>query len=927
MKTPAARSRSAISLSWKVTLMVCLGCFLITTVPGCGGCRKEDDKEAAEKKKEEEKKKKKPDFEIQVMRSQPGNDLTRTWVKPGHWVTTSQLMRANNFDFSGQLNTAATDGRFPIKVPNTPYSMTMSRLASLPKEQTKQFDSIFFIPRGEQKENQRITLKSTLRSRSGREIGGGLPRPVKIMPDYQYFFLVLSGSPDRYGYLKRLDSVTAPWSSEFDETNLLYYQVSLPNISRRVPLPSQPMTWSALAYILWDDVDPARLTTEQQRSLLDWLHWGGQLIISGPNSLDQLKGSFLADYLPAEKVKSAEFDKQALTELNSHWSFADRKKNPRTLNVLETKPLVGVELKKHPRAELLPRTGGLAIERRIGRGRIVVTAFSLTSPQVVNWPSFDGFFNACLLRRPTREFAKPTGTFDPQVRWAQHPGLVRDARMVSTLRYFSRDIGHPSEQTPENVTVPWNEFQDEEDVVDPFAQMNNLYVEEPPQKILTRSQMDPKTDAWHFGGYRPWAQSGVAGWNDNSGAASAARTSLSDAAGITIPPPTFVLRMLAIYLVVLVPVNWTLFRTIRRVEWAWVAAPVIAIVGAFIVIEAAEVNIGFARSRTEIIVLEGYGGYSRGHVTRYTALYTSLSTPYELTFDDDTALVQPLATSEESRGRIERASAEVHFHRGKQPRLTGFRVNSNSTDMLHSEHMIDLGKGIQLDGDRQRGFVLNNQSELTINDVGLLQRKADGKLAVAWVGKIDAGASVPVTFSVIEKGDVRLKQWDDSVVMSSAKSQVDRMMRRYHFDKDDKLSRRELKSETTLLAQFAQWDTDDNGALDREELTRWWQRQRAGKFSLGSLVDLASQRLLLARGEIRMIGWSDQAVPGVTIRPLAAQTKYRTLVLMHLRGGQLPTPQRDINCFADFVAAKKTIDEDDIDSTPTLPTPKNEPQE
>ncbi len=32
---------------------------------------------------------------------------------------------------------------------------------------------------------------------------------------------------------------------------------------------------------------------------MDWLHWGGQLMVNGPDSLDLLKGSFLEPYLPA----------------------------------------------------------------------------------------------------------------------------------------------------------------------------------------------------------------------------------------------------------------------------------------------------------------------------------------------------------------------------------------------------------------------------------------------------------------------------------------------------------------------------------------------------------------------------------------------------------------------------------------------------
>ena len=72
------------------------------------------------------------------------------------------------------------------------------------------------------------------------------------------------------------------------------------DVQKSIPLSDNPLTWTSIAYILWDEVDPQLFTPEQERALVDWLHWGGQLIISGPDSLDSLKDSFLAPYLPAD---------------------------------------------------------------------------------------------------------------------------------------------------------------------------------------------------------------------------------------------------------------------------------------------------------------------------------------------------------------------------------------------------------------------------------------------------------------------------------------------------------------------------------------------------------------------------------------------------------------------------------------------------
>ena len=48
---------------------------------------------------------------------------------------------------------------------------------------------------------------------------------------------------------------------------------------------------------------------------------------------------------------------------------------------------------------------------------------------------------------------------------------------------------------------------------------------------------------------------------------------LREAAGVEVPNAGFVVLCLATYLAALVPLNWLVFRTLGRVEWAWIAAP------------------------------------------------------------------------------------------------------------------------------------------------------------------------------------------------------------------------------------------------------------------------------------------------------------------------------------------------------------------
>ena len=106
------------------------------------------------------------------------------------------------------------------------------------------------------------------------------------------------------------------------------------------------------------------------------------------------------------------------------------------------RPWAGIRLKKNPQAQFLPDTGDLLVERAVGRGRIVISAFRLSGPELVNWPGWDGLFNACLLRRPPRQFYHDHEE-QLQIKWHDdkaHPHPL-DAGLNSRLRFFSRDTG------------------------------------------------------------------------------------------------------------------------------------------------------------------------------------------------------------------------------------------------------------------------------------------------------------------------------------------------------------------------------------------------------------------------------------------------------------------------------------------------------
>lgn len=885
-----------------------LGLALLATVmlPGCSGCRQDPLVERKRSLEDEEKKKEKPkeDFEFQIPHTVPTDEsLAASWVKPGHWVTVAHDVKANNFNFQAELHTMATDrDERPFEVKEAPYILTSSRPAPLPKGQARRFETIYFTPIREPTETRTPGFHRELRAARGGRLLKKDFQPLLEMPAYQYFFLVLAGDPDRYGYVKRLTSVDAPTAHDPEKETYLYYRVLLPKLERIAPLPSNPLTWSSLACILWDDADPNILTPDQRRAMLDWLHWGGQLIISGPNSLEKLNGTFLEEYLPAKAARTIEIDQAAIDDLNQHWALRNLKEGgQRTLELLPGQPLVGIELSPQAPGEFVPLTGELLAERRLGAGRIVVTAFSLTDRALLKWTSFDSFFNACLLRRPPRQFSY-RDLLDMQ--WRDDPMAATDTRYSTTLRYFSRDIGHyASDARPAGYVEPGEEAaavtMPTPDASVTFQPVSQVTTNSAPAVAVERRET--YNDDWHRTGFPQRDRLGMAAWNDHSGAADAAREALKVAKGFSIPKGDFVLQVLLVYLLVLAPLNWGLFRLIGRVEWAWVAAPVLAILGTIAVVRLAQLDIGFARSETELAIAEVQGDYPRAHVTRYTSMYTSLSSSYDVVFEDEASLAQPFGKEAGfQRGPYEPVHT-VSLRRDRELRLSGFQVRSNDTATVHCEQMTDLGGSFRLSGDSSTGYQVANGSSLNFHGVGLLRRTEQGVLERAWLGEFPAGAILPLRFEPARDNEARCPLWDEAPATFSFERQARLLLSRHDADGDGQLKRAEVASHRAMTADFDRFDLKRDGVWEFGELLSWCRGSRSGELSLGRFVDLASEGLHLRRGDVRLIGWTEEALPGIEIRPISAQEVRQTLLLVHLQRGPLSAPRPDVNCAADFV--------------------------
>ena len=485
--------------------------------------------------------------------------------------------------------------------------------------------------------------------------------------------------------------------------------------------------------------------------------------------------------------------------------------------------------------------------------------------------------------------------------------------MGSTLRFLSRDLvdnrsnflGTPTSFDPDSVRRIRN------------ANPNNVWYGQ--QQIVKNVKRDVD-DHWHYGGFQHDDKAGVAGWNDNSGISTAARETLKETAGIVPPSSDFVFKVLAVYLLVLVPLNWFIFRMIGRVEWAWIAAPLIAIAGALSVAKMASLDIGFVRSNSQVGVVEVYADYSRAHVAQYSALYTSLSTGYDIDLDNHTAQSLPLGGG--GTFNKKQSIQPVKLRRTLTNRLEGLQIQSNTTGLLHTEFMLDLGGPFSVTGSKNSSQLkLQNNSTLNISSAAVIRRTKKGAYEFANIGELTAGSSSPELGFVSAKGDLR-KPWAENAELLSNKRRAlhywTEVLKQRTADDSSGVQPRILVEELRSIPEFAERWNDllaiairtkngfDPGSIGSAELTQEEFETVLNTFDTRTDIDVSRifdaviDNLQLAKGEMRLLGVTDQALGTTKFSPASTQTEQQTLVVAHLKRAKLPNPIPDTNTRRDF---------------------------
>jgi len=683
---------------------------------------------------------------IEFFRSQIAPFDILPYVKANHWSTLSLEVRANYNDYAGNLQTA------PVALAGQPQEVVYRRDARLPKTQRVRLSQQVLLPQIPKELSLELVQPDAVRADELWQAN------LRVLEPHQMLVLFLTKGPnDGYTGWNRFQAVyphTVERGDTKDMDEKRYYRLVLPLDPERPPLSAHPLTWSTISHVVWDGMAPDVLNPSQQEAMLDWLHWGGQLVLvggAGP-SFSLLKDSFLAPYLPAESTgENAPLSRDDLRPLSQAYPppyvpaapGSDESESaaysiepafrpgkylpPAPVRPAPDRPvyLTGLKAKEGASTVPLGESGRqvLAVERRVGRGRIQMLAVNPTDPALASWPGLDTFVRRVVLRRPEESLearAAVTGRGSSPPRFGPLPGAD-----LSWVRYLSRDLSTPGAKP------------------DPEPPVNKRRIGPPAVKEKEGDEPDGRK------GRR--AGHAVAEWSDTSALPRLSREALEAASGIKVPSSTFVLKVVLAYVLCVGPLNWLLCRfVLGRPELAWVAVPVLSLGFAVGVERAAAYDIGYNSACDEVDVVECYGGYPRAHVSRFASLYTTGRTRFTVSYPSDpTALALPLDTGRSLRGEDVNTSV---FRSYPSPALDGFLVQPRSLGMFRAEQMVTLDGAVSLatDGDTRR---VVNGSGITLRDAVLVDVSGPEGGRETYLGTVAPGAEVEVKGVPRARGD------------------------------------------------------------------------------------------------------------------------------------------------------------------------------
>lgn len=830
---------------------IMLACVFLLSFSGCRGCRQSQPTTTTTK---ETDKKKLQRLTISDVRAMPflteaaETNVNPNFVKPGHWYMANSNIKANFDDESLDvaLSIENREGKLANFSPLQP-PVEFKRSFTLSKGQEKNIKMRFLQPEvgttGEEDfENSFPSFISTTFTQ--RSLGTPITErrsPNRTLLGYQYQLVNISRDTSRYTFWRKLDCIIWPSRLRFSNERITpHIVVDLKEDEIPNQFPDRMYAMTTISHLVINDASLATLSPDQQKAIEDWLYFGGTIVVNGPDAIAGIETSFLKGLVPLERTSSSEFTADDIDRLNRGWTI------PQALG-----PTIPMQQRAIPKLSgslskgsqwvqcTSPNQGenglnGFVAERLIGQGRIVMTCFPMTDSAFLSWPSYSSLIHNVILRKPNRTVV--TGN-EADTRYAGSMESTEMNPIHSTrLRLWSRDLDSTMARIQNPVT-------------------NKTGTRGSGTSQSSRLSNESPSTASNF---RPTKRTSLGAWNPQSMIMTNARTALQESSGITVPKLNTIVKLLIGYLIVLVPLNWLLFRLIGRLEWAWVAAPIVAAIGAIVVARGVQLDVGFSRSQTTVGFLECHAGYPRGVLSKYMALYSSLSTNYRAMFEQDQGVVLPMtATASTNRRRPLSNVSKIEYNYGGDAGsgLRSVQVMSNTTGLIQSEEVIENSGPMTavLEAD-QSTCNFENESGHTLRDVGIIGMAKDGSWLSGWIGDLSNGQSTSCKLQPCSSDSLWRKEWDI----------------------------------TPTLAAPNFLRVDD---------TYWTDQNLGEELYLGPMLDLVVKNYPFGRGEFIALGWCDESLGTLKITPQAKQSKERTVVMVHLSSASMPPATPDIRIF------------------------------
>ncbi|MCY3005223.1 MAG: hypothetical protein NTV29_04520 [Planctomycetota bacterium] len=798
--------RRISSLVWLLSLLV--------LIAGCRGCTSDAN---SDKLTDQEKQKRKLRLVADELRTLPfSKEIVGNSVKSGHWYQTRQKLKANQNDESLTASLYEVDRNdLPTSLWPQGLALQFERDVSVAKGQEKTIEMKVLqtdVPFPEQTAGT-FPLNNQL-SIFTRYAQRGLGSPLlderfllKLLKEYQYDMLVLSRDVSRQVFWRGLDCVVWPQYEPDMKFKVMPHRIiDISEEEMTDAIPSQLLTMTSVSHMVLNDVSLNILPQDQQDAILDWLHFGGTIIINGPDAIAGVETSFLKPYAPIQNTSSGELSPEQLLMLNDRDSWCLRYHGTdQAVPLRPNKPIPILLGQVESPSAWIENLEGLVAERLVGQGRIVMTCFPMNDSAFVNWPSYSALIHNAVLRKPARDVKIDSDLENPR-------------KLVYQVDVFEKDGSGSKERRSAQ------EFERSSN----FNTRLRLWARD---LDLTTSKRGP--DA-----FKPMEEvagaksSSFGAWNANALVGKAADGYLKKLSGITVPNLNTILKWLLAYLIVLVPLNWLFFRLIRRLELAWIAAPLIAIAGVFVIAKAVQLDVGFSRSETSVALVEMHNNHPRAVLSSFHALYSSLTTNYQIVYPEGQGVVSPMP---QHRQRSVTARGKLLSYRIADSKGAGFQafpVLSNTTGLVQSEEVIALGGAVAWTIDPSgSAYQVSNGSDHALRDVILLGFTSTGELKRADIGTINAGDAA--------EGQTQSPPGSTAFSWTTTETDPDRM-------------------------------------------------------KLQALVEEILANYPLQREEWIALGWTDAELSKLQIAPMTPQRRSNTLLLMHAQTGSLGSIEHDL---------------------------------